>query len=255
MISSDLHQPTLARRQTALGVVVVGVLALFQAAPAFAEYGGGQETSSLRSPLIPGALWTDPNQAPMEGTAPPVGSGMSPPPVTPGHQGGPLPPPSDVSLPPMGPMDKSAINGMVAPYLQPPPSTPGADPGSLPGTGGLTPPVAQVDINPGGGISGQAPIYRWGGQTTRDLGSRKTNGSQTTDFGQDIDNLPSVQSRGIQRSVTQDGPRQATFPGQFGSTSNRQASLPGAATTQDLHGNRQLFKGPYSRSTMTIAPY
>ncbi len=250
MISSDLLQPTVERRVAFFGVLVAGVLAIVQPAPAFADYGRGPETDSLRNPLIPGASWAEPYQMPMEGPAPPIGHGMSPPPVTPGHQGGPLPPATHVGLPPMGPLDKDAINGMLAPYLQPPPSTPGGDPGSLPGNGGLTPPACEVNINPSGGISGQAAICRWGGQSTRDLGGPRTQGSQTTDFGQDIDGIAAVQ-----RSVTQDGPRQATSPGQFGGTTNRQAGLPGAHPTQDLHGNRQLFKGPYSRSTMTIAPY
>lgn len=238
-----------------LGVLLVGLAAVCPPLPAWAEYSGGPETETLRSPLIPGAVWSPPFACPPEGQPPPVGDGMCPAPVTPGHLGGPCPPPSDVSLPPLGPMDKDIVNAMVAPYLQPPPSAPGPDPGMLPGTNGFTPPASVVNINPRGGIYGSAPTQRWGGQPTRDFGYPKNYGSQSTDFGQDIDQLPSVQARGIQRSVSEDGPRPAVVPGQFGAPTNRQASIPGAHVTQDLHGNRQLFKGPYQRSVMTIAPY
>jgi len=225
--------------------------------PARAQYQGGEGTTTLRSPLIPGAPSALPNQAPMEGPAPPTGSGMYPAPVTPGQAGGPLPPPSAVSLPATSPTDKQQVNQQVAPYLTPPASTPGEDPGILPENpnNGFQPPAAVVDINPQGGISGQAPIRKWGGQTTRDLGRYRTFGSQTTDFGTRIDNLPSVQQHGIKRSVSEDGPRPITPAGQLGSGNNRQENLAGATCTTDLHGNRSLFKGANLRSRMTIAPY
>jgi hypothetical protein len=118
----------------------------------------------------------------------------------------------------------------------------------------MQPPAETVDINPSGGIFGQAPIQRWNAQTTRDLGLVRNYGSQTTDFGQNIDNISSVQSRGIKRSKPEDGPRPATYPGQVKCESLRELNKPGAQETQD-EAFRVLFKGANLRARMTIAPY
>lgn len=243
-------------RAQGTAIALAAAFAFIAGSPeAFAEYSGFQETETLRTPLIPGAAWSPAYQCPPEGQPPPVGDGPVPAPVTPGHLGGPCPPPTAVPLPPMGPMDKPAINAMLAPYLTPPPSTAGEDPGLLPGVNGYIPPASVVQINPGGGIDGQAPTTRWGGQSTKDFGRPKNYGALTVDFGQDIDTLPAVTSQGIVRSVSEDGPRPAIVPGRMGATTNKQANLAGAHTTVDLHGNRILFKGANNRSRMTIAPY
>ncbi|MBI4533780.1 MAG: hypothetical protein HY711_07510 [Candidatus Melainabacteria bacterium] len=235
--------------------LVIGVLLIVQAIPVKAQYDDPMSFSALRSPLIPGAQWNEPYTAPEPGQSPPPGQGMCPAPVTPGHIGPPPKPPSAVELPPVGPLEKGTVNALVAPYLKPPQSTAGEDPGLLHGPNGFSPPAAVVNVSPQGGIYGEAPIRRWGGQTSRDLGVPRTFGSQTTDFGQDIDGLSSVQSRGIRRLVSEDGPRPQPYSIQMGTGTTRQANLAGAHTTQDLHGNRQLFKGANLRSLMTIAPY
>jgi hypothetical protein len=243
----------------AAGLASAVLIVAVAAGPAQAEYFPIlQERESLRNPLIPGAPYVPPFVAPQPGQAPPIGDGDAPAPVTPGQSGGPMPPPTAVYLPPVSPLDGDYVDQMLAPYLTPPPSTPGQDPGLLPGTGGLTPPAARVDINPQGGIQGQAPIKRWGGQTTRNLGlPRNGRGAMTTDYGQDIDTLPSVKERGIVRYVSEDGPRAGfSFPGRMGNQANHQSStLVGAQESQDLHGNRVLYKGANLRSRMTIAPF
>ncbi len=192
--------------------------------------------TSLRTPLIPGAIDTPPFACPPEGQPPPTGDGFVPYPVNPGHLGQPVPhPPSHVCLPPVGPLDKPLVDAMLAPYLEPPASTPGGDPGIIYSKeNGFNPPVTVTTIDPGGGISGQAPIYRWQGQSSRDYGTGNRGGSSTFDFGGDVDAASAVK-----RSTSEDGPDNGG----------------GGQTTQDLHGQRTLFKGPHLRPLMTIAPY
>jgi hypothetical protein len=210
-------------------------------------------TTSLRNPLIQGAPNAPAGQAPQQGSPPPIGSGDTPTGVTPGMTGTPLPPPSAVSLPPMSPLDRGPggqVNSLVAPYLTPPPSTPGPDPGMLPNNG--YPSAIEVNINAGGGMPGdQAPQTRTGRQTTRDLGLKRTNGSTLTDFGQLLPDMPNLK---VTPQYSQDGPRPvATTQGEAGGT--RSPNLAGAQTTQNLYGNRTLFRGANERARATIAPY
>ena len=225
-------------------------LALLVTAPdAKAQY----QTSTLRSPLITGAPSSPAYQPPQEGQAPPIGDGSTPYGVTPGHRGY-LPelPASQVQgIPqvPAGESGKSMINGYVAPYLSPPTQYDPADPGSIDSPPNFSgPPVTTTTINPGGGISGSAPITRWGGQRTQDFGRGARGGSATVDFGQKLTEKPDLY-RSPQSS--QDGPRQAIS----GASTNRAPSLPGAQTTQDLNGSRTLYKGSNSRAKFTIANY
>lgn len=226
-----------------------------------------QGFNSLRNPLIPGALTTDPYQAPPPSLPPPPGQGFNPAPVTPGMGGGPTVEPwvpyipanqidqqdSQVNLPdpsilaPPGTLGKS----LSVPHA---PSTPGADPGMIHAPQDFSqPPVANVNINPQGGFPGdQAPQQRWGGQTTRDFGLRHDTGSTLTDFGQKLQDKPDLK---MNPQTSQDGPRQANYPGLIGCVTNRQSSIPGAQTTLDWYGNRRMFKGPQERSKATIAPY
>jgi hypothetical protein len=219
----------------------------------------GTPTTTLRNPYINGEQVTPANQAPALGQPEVPGNGNDWVGVTPGMGGGPTVPPSAVYIPPMGPYDKDAINAMVAPYLTPPAPTPEYDPGMLPGPGGLQnpgpiPPAAIVPINPDGDPTlpyDAAPTTRWSAQTTRDLGYPHVSGSLLTDFGQN----PSTLS-GVQWSNSQDGPRPFVFPGQLNATTNRNPNLAGAQVTQDLNGNRTLFRGPAQneRAQMTVIP-
>lgn len=204
----------------------------------------------LRNPLIPGAPNTPAGEAAQPFAPPPTGSGNTPDPVNPGMSGGPQAPPSDVPLPPLSPLDRSTMNSMVMPFLTPPPSTLGSDPGMLPPNNGYNAAAAITNIGTSKPYpNDEAPTTRRGGQTTRDVGLRRTGGSQLTDFGQLLPNMPNIK---MQPQFSQDGPRPVT-PGQDGAT--RSSNLSNAQTTQSLYGNRTLFKGPNLRSRMTIAPY
>ncbi|HEY9790901.1 MAG TPA: hypothetical protein V6D22_10910 [Candidatus Obscuribacterales bacterium] len=73
--------------------VFTGGLLLLAPAPASADYESTQgETQTLRTPLIPGALWTRQMQAPMPDIPPPIGSGNNYKPEIQGDTGNPLPP-------------------------------------------------------------------------------------------------------------------------------------------------------------------
>lgn len=242
-------------------LVASGLLLGAQAADAQME--------TLRNPLIPGACYSPPFACPPQGQPPAIGDGSAPAPVTPGHTCAPESMPW-VRVIPANQIDQpnSWVGGLPSedtlapPYvLGPslnvphPPSTPGQDPGQLPGPRDFRPPPAAiVNINPNGGMPGDfAPKQRWGGQTTRDLGLYRNQGSQLTDFGEKLTQKPNLQAT---PQPSEDGPRQGySYPGKMGNSSNRSSSLPNAQTTQDLHGNRTLFKGPHNRSRMTIANY
>lgn len=204
-----------------------------------------QGDQTLRNPLIPGALSTEPMSAAPEGAPPPPGDGDTPAPVTPGHSGAPLPPPSAVPTEPTSALDRSQVDAAVAPFLTPPPSTRGDDPGMLPGTtSGYKPPASLTQVGAGGGLHGDAPVHKWGGQTTGEYGYRRVRGSQTTDFGQPLKTVavvPPFQS--------EDGPRPVGANG-----APLAPNFPGAQQTSCLHGNRILYKGN-QRAVMTIAPY
>jgi hypothetical protein len=193
-------------------------------------------------------------QAPQEGQAPPIGDGYSPMGTTPGQMGAPLlPPPSHVPLPliPPGQEGKAAATAAAAGYLTPPTKYDPTDPGSIDAPQDFyQAPVAVTNINPGGGIQGNAPIQRWGGQTTEDHGRLGFAGSSSTDFGEKLSQKPNLQKM---PQFSQDGPRNKASQGQRGSN-NRPSNLPGATTSTDLNGNRSSRKDG-QRARLTIAPY
>ncbi len=222
------------------------------------------QIDTLRNPVIPGANYSSPYTCPLEGCPPPIGAGNAPPPVTPGHYGAPESMPWVRNIPATQ-IDQSnsyvglpSSNTLAVPYtlgsqlqVPHPPSTPGGDLGPIPGPANFyAPPAALVNICPEGGMPGdQAPIQRWGGQTTRDLGLHRTHGAQTTDFGEKLSQKPDLQAM---PQFSQDGPR-PTGQGSMGGGSTR-ASVHGARAATDLYGQRTLFKGQ-TRSRLTIAPY
>lgn len=221
-----------------------------------------QET--LRNPLIPGAMYSSPYTCPQEGCPPPPGDGFAPPPVTQGHYGAPETMPWVRNIPATQIDQSNSYVGLpssttlAAPYtlgsqlqVPHPPSTPGQDYGQIPGPANFyPPPAAVVNICPEGGMPGdQAPIQRWGGQTTRDLGVYRCHGSKLTDFGEKLSQKPDLQA---QPQFSQDGPR-PQGQGSMGSGGVR-GSMNGAQAATDLHGARTLFKGQ-TRSRLTIAPY
>jgi hypothetical protein len=230
-------------------------LPLVLGAVTFGQQALAQSTTGLRNPYIPGASVTPPDQAPDPGQAPPMGSpfwfGT---PI--GQPGGPLPPASQVFVPPTMPYDKPTVDAMVAPYWTPSAQNNPMDLGPLPGTtSGWMPPAADVNIIPTGGMPGDfAPRQRWQAQTTRDLGAPRAGGSTLTDFGQNMQQMAG--QSGVTLSQSQDGPRPSfVWSASIGATTDRDPNLPGAQVTQDLYGNRQLFKGPTLRARMTEAPY
>lgn len=222
------------------------------------------QIDTLRNPLIPGAMTSAPYTCAPEGSPPPIGHGYAPPPVTPGHYGAPESMPWVRYIPatqidqPNSYVGLPSSDTLAAPYtlgsqlqVPHPPSTPGGDYGPIPGPANFTPPpAALVNICPEGGMPGdQAPIQRWGGQTTRDLGIPRTHGAQTTDFGDKLSQKPDLQAM---PQFSQDGPR-PTGQGSMGGGSTR-ASVHGAKAASDLYGQRTLHRGQ-TRSRLTIAPY
>lgn len=198
-----------------------------------------------------------PYQPAPEGQPPPIGDGNTPMGINPGHAGyGIMPPPSHVNMPqiPPGQDGKAMATSYAAPYLTPPTLYPTSDPGIIDSPQDFyQPPVSVTNINPGGGISGGAPITRWGGQTSEDHGLRsymRGGGSQTSDFGEKLSQKPNLQKA---PQFSEDGPRNQQ-QGQRGQAS-RSANLPGAQSTTDLNGNRTFFKGENQRARLTIAPY
>ncbi len=232
-----------------------------------------QSVTDTFTPLVPGALSSGPYIAPMAGPAPPMGSGFTPMPVTPGMTGSPTLPPSVLNTPANNidvgnsNMTLSSFNpaatsapGVLGPSLTGqipgPVSTPGANPGSLtsdPINYGYNPSAVVVNVNSGGGLpNGSAPITGRGGQATRDFGLNKTGiGSLTTDFGQPLNANPNI---AIQPQYSQDGPRAAQYPGQMDEI-NRAPNLPNAQPTISLFGSQILFKGSANPPLQTYAPY
>lgn len=215
--------------------------------------------SSMWLPNVENGSTQPPYSAPPEGQAPPIGDGYAPMGINTGHAGYGVPTPaSHVNMPliPPGPDGKAAATAAAAGYLTPPTIYPTSDPGSIDSPPDFyQPPVTVTNINSGGGISGSAPIQRWGGQTSEDHGLRSfmrgTGGSQTTDFGERLSQKSNLQKA---PQSSEDGPRNQQSPGQRGQA-NRSANLPGAQSTTDLNGNRTFFKGENLRARLTIAPY
>lgn len=213
---------------------------------------------TIRTPLIQGAPNGAPNQCPQEGQPPAIGHGDVPMGVNPGMGWNPEYPASHLGpLPsvPSGIEGKWMINGMVQPYLRPPTQNQGCDPGMIDSPPQFCqPPVTTTYINPQGGIQGDAPIDRWGGQTTRDFGygaGIKKECSSLNDFGQPLINKPDLYAM---PQAAQDGPRP-----EYGLKTNRpehrNPNRENAQTTSDRQGNRTFFKGPERRSQATLANY
>lgn len=210
-------------------------------------------------PNVENGYTTAPYTPAPEGQPPPIGDGYAPMGTNPGHLGCPvMPPPSHVNMPPIPPGQdgKALATSYAAPYLTPPTMYPTYDPGMIDSPQDFyQPPVTVTSINPAGGISGSAPIQRWGGQTSEDHGRRlsfRTNAaSQTSDFGEKLTQKPNLQKM---PQFSEDGPRNQQSPGQRGQA-NRSSNLPGAQSTTDLNGNRTFFKGENQRARSTIAPY
>jgi len=225
----------------AISTALLAVAAI--SGPAFA-YGENDVVNTLRTPLIYSAPNGPAGMPAYEGAPPPEGSGYFPMPVTGGQYGNPLSPASAVSMPLFGAMDKGQVNTWVAPYLTPPPSTKGTDPYAINGSSGgygIPAPVSVVDVGPSGGLQGNAPIERWQSQRSFDYGQPNNvryNSSVLNDFGQKLTDKPDLK---MMPQSSEDGPRPRN-----GNTGQ---------ITQDLHGNRSLFKGPNLRSQLTIAPY
>jgi hypothetical protein len=215
---------------------------IYLSLPAFAQCDlSGSPSSTLRTPLINGASSAAPMQSADPGQAPPIGSGSTPAPVTPGMGGPstlipsvPMTPANDIQYPSYQVPWNEAMQapaGAVGPstWAPPPSSTPGYDPDMVHAPlDYYQPPVSVVPINPGGGIYGSAPTQRWGGQTSADFGRYKYIGTRAFDFGQ--------QAWG---STSEDGPCQ---------------TRPAAVPTQDLYGRRYPERTGMP-PTQTIAPY
>ncbi len=231
------------RTALTLAISSAAILGSWLSVPGFAQGCdlSGSPRTTLRTPLIYGAPNSEPFQSAPIGQPPAVGDGNSPAPVHPGMGGPstlvpsiPLTPANSICYPSYQvPFDPStqAPAGTLGPSLwaPPPSSTPGSDPGIIHSPLNFyAPPVAVVNVNPGGGISGSAPTQRWGGQTSQDFGRYKHHGTRTSDFGQFVGG-----------QTSQDGPWQTRA---------------GAQATQDLYGRRQPGSNGYP-STQTIAPY
>ncbi len=219
-------------------------------------YGEADVMTTLRSPLIPGVPDAPAYSMPYEGQPPPIGDGFNPPPVTPGHLGGPCPPPSAVYVPPVDGSQRDLVDSYVAPYLTPPPSTPGSDWGNINGWGGGTgcpAPASVVNINPTGGIFGSAPTERWNAQRSFDHGRNRNaangNASNAFDFGDKPVDKPDVK---LAPQCSQDGPRKGLSSSMDGPV--RCPNIPDAQATAIRYGNRIISKTG-QKSKFTIAPY
>ncbi len=160
-----------------------------------------QGSSTLRDPLIPGAISSAPFFPAAEGRPPAPGSGPTPAPVIPGQGGPPTLLPWIPAVPsnqidigssgiplPFGPpveMPPGVLGPLMTPFVPAPPSTPGVDPGIL-----TVPPYAQTfnpsalaPVAPLGGIPGTGgynttiPTVRRGGQETHQWELRGRNSS------------------------------------------------------------------------------
>lgn len=217
-------------------------------------YGEADVMTTLRTPLIPGVPNAPSYSQPWEGQGPPVGDGSWAPGVTPGMLGGPCPPPSALYTPITGAGDKSEVNSYVMPYLNPPPSTMGYDYSNVNGSSGgygLQAPVSVVNINPNGGIQGDAPTQRWCAQRSYDHGRNvSSNTSYAFDFGQKPADKPDAK---MTPQISQDGPRGLT--GEQGPNAiTRCPNMPNSQATALPYGNR-ILRSDGQKSKLTIAPY
>ncbi len=154
-----------------------------------------QGTTTLHTPLIPGALSSPPFICPPEGQPPAIGDGPTPAPVTPGHLGNPELLPWVPAIPsnqidqgssgvnlPFGPpveMPPGVLGPALTPFIPKAPSTPGADPGSMTAPPGFINPAEQLNVIPTGGLPGTGGYnttinkMRRGGQQTHQWGVRQ----------------------------------------------------------------------------------
>jgi len=242
---------------TALAVTLVAFSVVLLAAKAEAQVWNPNQNNdydqNMYLPNVEQGPASAPYQAPQEGQAPPIGSGSAPMGTNPGHLGASLlPPPSHVEMPliPPGMEGKAAATAAAAGYLTPPTRFTPTDPGSIDAPQDFyQAPVAVTTVS-GGGIQGNAPIQRWGGQTTEDHGRLGFNASTSSDFGEKLSEKP---NRARDPQFSQDGPRNKASQGQRGSN-NRPPSRPGATSSTDLNGNRSSRKDG-QRARLTIAPY
>jgi hypothetical protein len=251
-------------------------LVISTASAALAQYyDDGPGTTTLRTPLIPGAYNAPVGGQPVTPDLPPPGCGPTPYPVTPGMSGDPGPEPWVTNIPsntapwnintaitlPLTPTDTTEpgqFNQYVGSSIPNEPSTPGTDPGMFyTKTGGNAPPAVLVPLNSDGSLPGdQAPQQKWGGQTTTDFGRNYWNGqdSQLYDFGQKLSVNPNVAK---QPQESQNGPR----PWQTATdyiTPVRQPQLTntyGAAQETTDPGYRQLSAATNQLPVQTQASY
>ena len=234
------------------------------AVPAMAQF-----TTTLTDPYAPGVYVTAPYTSVGYTPPPPVGCGSTPWGVTPGQIGPASLMPWVPTIPSNTagqsntqlslPYDASSLTppGVLGPALQgsipPPPSAQGAIPDILQVPTGQSPYAAQVQVPTGGVLpDGSAPTSRSGRQSTQNFGLHYTDSSYVTDFGlQPSQNPNSAQTP----QVTDDGPRQATYPAPYGTTSNAQPNLPNAFFVNVGTGNHTQFQGSNVQAVQVIAPY
>lgn len=229
------------------------------------------QTTTLTDPYAPGVYVTPPNTPVGNTPAPPIGCGSTPCGVTAGQSGPASLMPWVPAIPANTagqsntqlslPYNASSLTapGVLGPALQgsipPPPSAQGAIPTILQTPQGASPYAATVQVSTGGVLpDGSAPISRSGRQSTQNFGIHYTDSSYVTDFGlQPSQNPASVQTPKVQ--VTDDGPRQTTYPGQYGSTRNAQPNLPNSSYVSVGTGSHTQFQGSNLQARQIIAPY
>ena len=182
-----------------------------------------QATTTLRDPLIPGALYTGPDATPITMPPPPPGQGSyvaAPAGMTgsPGYEPWVTNIPADtinassytVTLPvsPSTALAPYAFRQQVGSSIPFPSSTPGSDPGELPkDLAGYQPPAKVIPVPADGSMPADtAPTTKWNGQTSKDYGRNTLSGqySGLYDFGQKLTQKPDL-AKTPQES--QDGPR------------------------------------------------
>lgn len=242
---------------TAMSLVLIGTVAT-RAAQA-------QLATTLRDPLIQGAIETAPQGVAPTPLPPPPGDGPTPLPVTPGI-GTPNYEPWVTNIPadtygisssavslPANPSTTAApgqLAQQVGGSIPPPPSISSTSlPMVTPDNAGYNPPASIVPINPQGGLGADtAPTQKWGGQTTRYFITPVFQGSTVTDFGQPLTQKPDLAKTPAE---SQDGPR-PMVPLTSSLTVRRLPQLPGAQQTTDT-GFRVQFKP--QQQLQTIVPY
>ncbi len=178
--------------RVAVAIAAFGISQMCQSAYA-------QSSSTLHTPLIPGASSAPPFVPAPEGQPPAIGDGPTPAGVVPGHTSPPTLLPwipaipanqidqgtSGIPLPftPAIEMPPGVLGPLMTPFIPAPPSTPGPDPGSMLAPEGFINPAQELNINPEGGIPGTGgynttiPTVRRGGQESHQWELRGRNSS------------------------------------------------------------------------------